>query len=102
MIRRRFVLIGLLAAAAAFSAQAQQPQAPAGEKPAATTVPKADAKGCPKVSMVPHNHAAEKGIGSLTTARCGPMAKVAKNKNAHNHGQFHKNQWHVAADRSLR
>jgi hypothetical protein len=55
-------------------------------------VPKADAKGCPKGSMAPHNHAVEKGMGSSGTAPCGPKAKVAKYKNAHNHGQFHKNQ----------
>jgi hypothetical protein len=88
----RLIFVSLFAAVACIAAQAQQKATPsAAASPSATTPSTQD---CQKANAARHDHAKEKGGGSMAAMPCPPAtsASAAKANKSHNHATFHKNQ----------
>lgn len=88
----RLIFVSHCAAIARIAAQAQPQATPAaGPVPSATSQSTLD---CQKANVARHDHAKEKGGGSMAAMPCAPAtsASVAKASKPHNHATFNKNQ----------
>lgn len=88
----RLVLVSLFAAVTSVAAHAQQQATPAAAASPSATLP--SAQDCQKANAARHDHAVEKGGGSMAAKPCAPAtsASAAKASMPHNHAAFNKSQ----------
>ncbi|MBN8489880.1 MAG: hypothetical protein J0M00_00405 [Burkholderiales bacterium] len=88
----RLVLVSLFAAVTNVAAHAQQQATPTAAPSPSATSP--NAQDCRKANAARHDHAVEKGGGSMAAKPCAPVtsAPAAKANKPHNHATFNKNQ----------